>query len=166
MEGIKAYVNKQAYKHTYICTLLQFGNQMFHEVCCLSNNKDYVSQLSHFTGLHFSFICLVLSSFHYKKENTSHFTSLTRLLLSKSVYYMCVVVDLLRFSAYCYVTMNKYNNPFPPTMPQCATPNIYISQQCSRTRIMPKHCLDTRIHQSTQKNIAATKDRSTHSLFV
>jgi hypothetical protein len=22
MEGIKAYVNKQAYKHTYICTLL------------------------------------------------------------------------------------------------------------------------------------------------
>jgi hypothetical protein len=24
---------------------------MFYEVCCLSNNKDYVSQLIHFTGL-------------------------------------------------------------------------------------------------------------------
>jgi hypothetical protein len=45
------------------------------EVCCLSNNKDYVSQLIHFTGLHFSFFSLVLSSFHYKKENTSHFIS-------------------------------------------------------------------------------------------
>jgi hypothetical protein len=58
---------------------------MFYEVCCLSNNKDYVSQLSHFTGLHFWFVSLVLSSFHYKtykKENTSHFTSLIRLLLS------------------------------------------------------------------------------------
>jgi hypothetical protein len=50
-------------------------NQMFYEVCCLSNNKDYVSQLIHFTGLHFSFVSLVSSSFNYKKENTSHFTS-------------------------------------------------------------------------------------------
>jgi hypothetical protein len=44
-------------------------------------NKDYVSQLSHFTGLHFSFVSLVLYSFHYKtykKENTSlHFTHKT-----------------------------------------------------------------------------------------
>jgi hypothetical protein len=32
---------------------------MLYEVCCLSNNKDYVSQLSHFTRLHFSFVSLV-----------------------------------------------------------------------------------------------------------
>jgi hypothetical protein len=38
---------------------------MLYEVCCLSNNKDYVSQLSHFTGLHFSFVSLVFNSGHY-----------------------------------------------------------------------------------------------------
>jgi hypothetical protein len=86
MEGINTYVNKHAYKHTYICicfssiivtfgSLLLFGNRMFYEVCCSSNNKDYVTQLIHFTGLHFSFVSLVLSSFRYKKK-TSHFTSL------------------------------------------------------------------------------------------
>jgi hypothetical protein len=61
--------------HTYIYPY-PIGNQMFYEVCYLSNNKDYVSQPIHFTGLHFSFVSLVLSSFHYKNENTSHFTSL------------------------------------------------------------------------------------------
>jgi hypothetical protein len=55
MEGIKAYVYKHAYKHTYICTRLQFGNQMFYEVCCLSNNRDYVLYLIHFTGWRFTF---------------------------------------------------------------------------------------------------------------
>jgi hypothetical protein len=51
------------------------------EIRCFTRFVAYpitktVSQLSHFTGLHFSFVSLVLSSFHYKKENTSHFTSL------------------------------------------------------------------------------------------
>jgi hypothetical protein len=51
---------------------------MFYEVCCISNNKDYVSQLIQFTLLHFSFVSLVLSSFFYKKKKhfSLHFTSL------------------------------------------------------------------------------------------
>jgi hypothetical protein len=47
MEGINAYVNKYAYKYIYICIecIEVWKNRMFYEVCCLSNNKDYVTQL-------------------------------------------------------------------------------------------------------------------------
>jgi hypothetical protein len=56
MEGIKAYVNKHAYKHTYICICFSsIGNRMFYEVCCLSNNKDCFTANS----FHFSFVSLV-----------------------------------------------------------------------------------------------------------
>jgi hypothetical protein len=55
---------------------------MFYEVCCLSNNKDYVAHLRSFLTscivtftMNYTTAKLVLSClFHYK--NTSHFTSL------------------------------------------------------------------------------------------
>jgi hypothetical protein len=68
---------------------------MLYDVCCLSNNKDYVSQLIHFTGLHFPFVSLVLSYFHYKKENTSHFTSLPAHLMD--IFMRLYVVVMLSF---------------------------------------------------------------------
>jgi hypothetical protein len=87
-KGICEQTRIQTYIYQYPCfssIIVTFGsllgNCMFYVVCCLSNNKDYVSQLIHFTGLHFSFVSLVLSSFHYKKQNTSHFTSLHSSLL-------------------------------------------------------------------------------------
>jgi hypothetical protein len=43
------------------------------EVCCLSINKDYVSQLIHFTLLHFSFVSFQFVP--HKKHNTSPFCS-------------------------------------------------------------------------------------------
>jgi hypothetical protein len=57
MEGINEYVNKYAYKYTYICIciflLLSLNLGVYcslkksdvYEVCCLSNNKGYFSQL-------------------------------------------------------------------------------------------------------------------------
>jgi hypothetical protein len=90
VEGINAYVNKHAYKYTYICTRvflrlsLHLGvyhsleNRMFYEVCCLSNNKDYVSQPDQTNQLtckpHYEYTTtkLVLSSFRCKKKK--HFS--------------------------------------------------------------------------------------------
>jgi hypothetical protein len=61
-EGIKAHLG-------VYCSL---------EIGCFTRFISYpIIQLIHFTGLHFSFVSLVLSSFHCKKENTSlHSTSL------------------------------------------------------------------------------------------
>jgi hypothetical protein len=53
VEGIKAYINKYAYKYTYICdsliivkfweSIVVWKKSDFYEVCCISNNKDYQS---------------------------------------------------------------------------------------------------------------------------
>jgi hypothetical protein len=50
-EGMNAYMNKYAYKYTYICIcdsliICIFGeNWMLYEVCYSSTKNDYVSQL-------------------------------------------------------------------------------------------------------------------------
>jgi hypothetical protein len=62
---------------------------------------------------------------------------------SRKCIVICGVVDFYYGLVHIvtYVTMNRYNNPFPPTMPQCAPPNTHISTMFW-TRIMPNHRRD------------------------